>query len=111
MNNFEAQHPGGLRDHVVHLSLEDVGDSAILLRAFDLLVIDDFATDTLTAAQRGPITDYVQNGGALLLGTGASWRKTLAGVSPSILPMPIARTTTLSSIPPLASPSPAEHPT
>ena len=26
--------------------------SAILLRAFDLLVIDDFATDTLTAAQR-----------------------------------------------------------
>src|SRR5260370_7406319 len=97
MNNFEAQHPGGLRDHVVHLSLEDVGDSAILLRAFDLLVIDDFATDTLTAAQRGAITDYVQNGGALLLGTGASWRKTLAGVSPAILPMRIAATTTLTS--------------
>ncbi len=98
LNNFEAQHPGGLRDNVVHLSLEDVGDSAILLRAFDLLVIDDFATDTLTAAQRGAITDYVQNGGALLLGTGASWRKTLAGVSPAILPMRIAGTTTLSSI-------------
>jgi hypothetical protein len=98
LNNFEAQHPGGLRDNVVHLSLEDVGDSAILLRAFDLLVIDDFATDTLTAAQRGAITDYVQNGGALLLGTGASWRKTLAGVSSAILPMRIAGTTTLSSI-------------
>ena len=98
LNNFEAQHPGGLRDNVVHLSLEDVGDSAILLRAFDLLVIDDFATDTLTAAQRGAITDYVQNGGALLVGTGASWRKTLAGVSSAILPMRIAGTTTLSSI-------------
>ena len=98
LNNFEAQHPGGLRANVVHLSLEDVGDSAILLRAFDLLVIDDFATDTLTAAQRGAITDYVQNGGALLLGTGASWRKTLAGISATVLPMRIGGTTTLSSI-------------
>jgi hypothetical protein len=98
LNNLEAQHPGGLRNNVVHLTLEDVGDSAILLRGFDLLAIDDFATDTLTAAQRGAITDYVQNGGSLLLGTGASWRKTLAGVSSTILPMKIGGTTTLSSV-------------
>ena len=97
LNNLEAQHPGGLRNNVVHLTLEDIGDSAILLRGFDLLAIDDFATDTLTAAQRGAITDYVQNGGSLLLGTGASWRKTLAGVSPAILPMKIGGTTTLAS--------------
>jgi hypothetical protein len=98
LNNFEAQHPGGVRANVVHLSLDDVGDSAILLRAFDLLVIDDFATDTLTAAQRGAITDYVQNGGALLLGTGASWRKTLAGISATILPIRIGGTATLRAI-------------
>ena len=97
LDSFAAVHPGGISANVVHLSLEDVGDSAILLRAFDLLVIDDFATDTLTAAQRNAITDYVQNGGELLLGTGASWRKTLAGVSSAILPMQINGTTTLSS--------------
>jgi hypothetical protein len=98
LNNVEAQHPGGVRANVVHLSLEDVADSAILLRGFDLLAIDDFATDTLTAAQRSAIADYVQNGGALLLGTGASWRKTLAGISPAILPMKIGGTTTVGSV-------------
>ncbi|HEY8885263.1 MAG TPA: hypothetical protein VIO35_08130, partial [Chloroflexota bacterium] len=96
LDGFSAIHPGSIAANVVHLTLEDVGDSAILLRAFDLLVIDDFATDTLTAAQRSAITDYVQNGGDLLLGTGASWRKTLAGVSSDILPMQIGGTTTLS---------------
>jgi hypothetical protein len=95
LDGFGALHPGGVSANVVHLALGDVGDSAILLRAFDLLVIDDFATDTLTAAQRSAITDYVQNGGEVLLGTGASWRKTLAGVSPDILPMRIAGTTVL----------------
>jgi stage V sporulation protein SpoVS len=97
LDGFAAVHPGAIAANVVHLSLEDVGDSAMLLRAFDLLVIDDFATDTLTAAQRTAITDYVQNGGELLLGTGASWRKTLAGVSPAILPVQINGTTILST--------------
>lgn len=95
LDAFSAQHPGSINANVVHLTLEDVGDSGVLLRAFDLLVIDDFATDTLTAAQRTAITDYVQNGGELLLGTGASWRKTLAGVSAGILPMQIDGTTSI----------------
>jgi hypothetical protein len=98
LDNFAAVHPGGLAASVAHLSLEDVSDSPILLRAFDLLAIDDFATDSLTAAQRGAITDYVQNGGALLLGTGASWRKTLAGVSSTLLPMSVGGTATLNSV-------------
>jgi hypothetical protein len=98
LDSFAAVHPGAISANVVHLSLEDVGDSAALLRAFDLLAIDDFATDTLTAAQRSAMTDYVQNGGALVLGTGASWRKTLAGVSSAILPMTIDSTTTLNSV-------------
>ncbi|HSS93891.1 MAG TPA: hypothetical protein VLR46_07870 [Candidatus Dormibacteraeota bacterium] len=97
LDNFAAVHPGGVSANIAHLSLDDVGDSAILLRAFDLLAIDDFATDQLTAAQRGAIADYVQNGGTLLLGTGGSWHKTLAGVSPAILPMQINGTTILGS--------------
>ncbi|MEA2656042.1 MAG: hypothetical protein QOI23_1407 [Chloroflexota bacterium] len=101
LDGFGALHPGGITANVVHLAVGDLGDSAILLRAFDLLVIDDFATDTLTAAQRSAITDYVQNGGELLLGTGASWHKTLGGVSPDILPMQIAGTTTLGPSPAL----------
>jgi hypothetical protein len=97
LDSFAAVHPGGVSASVVHLSLEDLGDSALLLRAFDLIAIDDFATDTLTAAQRAAIADYVQNGGSLVLGTGASWRKTLAGVPSTLLPMTIDSTTTLNS--------------
>src|SRR5260370_15174367 len=98
VDGFAAVHPGSVSASVVHLSSDDVGDSALLLRPFDLLAIDDFATDTLTAAQRGAVTDYVQNGGALMLGTGASWRKTLAGVPSALLPMTIDSTTTLNSV-------------
>ena len=98
LDTFAAVHPASISASVVHLSLEDLGDSALLLRAFDLLAIDDFATDSLTAAQRGAITDYVQNGGMLILGTGASWRKTLAGVSSTLMPMTIDATATLNSV-------------
>src|SRR3989454_6827080 len=86
-DDFAAVHPGGIAARVVHLRADDVADSAIALRAFDILVIDDFATDGLTARQRVAIADFVQAGGNLLLGTGASWHKTLAGLPASILPL------------------------
>src|SRR5712691_6345376 len=98
LDSFAALHPGSVSATVVHLSLGDMGESALLLRAFDVLAIDDFATDTRPAAQRGAITDYVQNGGALVLGTGASWRKTLAGVPSTLMPMTIDGTVTLNSV-------------
>jgi hypothetical protein len=101
LDNFAAVHPAHISANVAHLAVGDIGDSAILLRAFDLLAIDAFATDLLTTAQRNAITDYVQNGGALLLGTGGSWHKTLAAISPSILPMQVQSTTILGSSPAL----------
>jgi hypothetical protein len=87
LDDFAAVHPGGLAARVVHLHSDDIADSAIALRAFDILVIDDFATDSLTARQRMAIADFVEGGGNLLLGTGASWHKTLAGLPAAILPM------------------------
>src|SRR5438128_45938 len=87
LDDFAAVHPGGLAARVVHLHPDDIADSAIALRAFDIVVIDDFATDSLTARQRMAVADFVQDGGNLLLGTGASWHKTLAGLPAAILPM------------------------
>src|SRR2546428_1989954 len=86
-DDFAAVHPGGTAARVVHLHADDIADSAIALRAFDILVIDDFATDGLTARQRGAIADFVEAGGNLLLGTGASWHKALAGLPAAILPL------------------------
>jgi len=86
---------------VAHLQREELADSGILLRAFDLLAIDDLATDGLTAAQRNALADYVANGGNLLLGTGASWRKTLAGVPAALVPLRIDGTASLVQTPAL----------
>jgi hypothetical protein len=93
LDEFAAVHPGGIAARVVHLHLEDIADSSIALRAFDILAIDDFATDSLTAGQRAAIADYVATGGDLLVGTGAAWRKTLAGVPAAILPLQVTGTT------------------
>ena len=93
LDDFAAVHPGGIAARVVHLHPDDIADSSIPLRAFDILVIDDFATDSLTAGQRAAIADYVATGGDLLVGTGAAWRKTLAGLPSAILPLQVTGTT------------------
>jgi hypothetical protein len=88
---------GGFSAGLSHLSSDELPDTGLLLRPFDLLAIDDFATDTLTSSQRTALADYVTNGGALLLGTGGSWHKTLAGLPPSIVPMQVTGSTTLAA--------------
>jgi hypothetical protein len=95
LSSVASVQPGGLSPGVVHLTAADLPDSGLALRAFDLLAIDDLSTDTLTAGQRTAIVDYVTNGGALLLGTGGSWHKTLGGLPAAIVPMEISGSTTL----------------
>jgi hypothetical protein len=97
LDDFAVVHPGSVSATVVHLGLADVGDSALALRAFDLLAIDDFATDSLTASQKSAIADFVQTGGSLLIGTGASWRRTLAGLPNELVPIHLTGLTTLPS--------------
>ena len=97
LDGFAAVHPGSLAARVVHLHADDIAESAIPLRAFDILAIDDFATDSLTAGQRTAIGDYVTAGGNLLLGTGAAWHKTLGGLPAALVPMTISDTTSVSA--------------
>jgi hypothetical protein len=95
LDELAAVHPGGISAHVAHLQSQDLADSGILLRAFDLIAIDDYATDTLTSGQKMALRDFVTNGGSLLLGTGASWRKTLAGIPSDLQPLAPTGTTTI----------------
>src|SRR5947209_8478118 len=92
LDEFAAIHPAGVAARVVHLRADEIADSPIPLRAFDLIAIDDFATDGLTAAQRAALAGFVANGGDLLLGTGATWHKPLAGLPAGILPMQVTGT-------------------
>ena len=97
LDGFAAVHPASVAARVVHLRADEIAESAIPLRAFDILAIDDFATDGLTAGQRTAISDFVRAGGNLLLGTGAAWRKTLAGLSPSIVPIAVNGTASVTT--------------
>src|SRR5438132_11278082 len=97
LDGFAAVHPASVAARVVHVRADDIAESAIPLRAFDILAIDDFATDSLTAGQKTAISDFVRAGGDLLLGTGAAWRKTLGGLSPAILPMAVSGTTSVTT--------------
>ena len=72
---------------VVTLSNADLPDAEPLMRGFDLIVIDDWSTDLLTASQRRALVDYVAMGGNLLLGSGVAWHRTLSGIDASLLPM------------------------
>ncbi len=89
LDTIATVHPGGVAPSVIHLAAADLPDSGLVLRAFDVLAIDDFSTDTLTEAQRNALVDYVMQGGSLLLGTGGSWHKTLAGLPKAIVPMQV----------------------
>ena len=106
LDGFAAVHPASVAARVVHLRIDEIAESAIPLRAFDILAIDDFATDSLTAGQRTAVGDFVRAGGDLLLGTGAAWRKTLAGLPAAIVPMSISGTTSATT--PLLGGSPVE---
>ena len=89
LDGLGSLHPGGAAPVVVHVAAADVPDLVPVLRAFDFIAIDDFASDTLTAGQKAALGDYVLQGGALLVGTGGSWHKTLAGLPQGILPMQV----------------------
>jgi hypothetical protein len=95
LDGISSVHLGTFTPAVTHITADELPDTALMLRAFDVLAIDDFATDTLTASQRTAIGDYVMNGGALVLGTGGTWRKTLTGLPASVVPMQVTGTTTL----------------
>ena len=88
------QLPGNLTPRVVPLSVDSLPPTAVLLRAFDLIVIDNFAASALTPDQRTALVDYVNAGGSLMLGTGDSSASTV-GFPTSIVPMEIEGTTTL----------------
>src|SRR5919201_1846801 len=92
LDDFAAVHPASIAARVVHLKPDELPDSAVALGAFDILAINDFATDGLTAGQRTAMADYVSLGGNLLIGTGAAWHKTLAGIPATLLPMQITGT-------------------
>jgi len=76
---------------------------ALELAGLDAIVIDDFDTAGLTAAQRGAIKDYVALGGTIVLGGGNRAVRTLSPLPAELTPLRPSGTAAV-SLGPLAQP-------
>lgn len=85
--------PGQERSRVlVDLTLADLPDRPEALRTFDLLVLNDMDTTSLTPGQAEALLGWVQTGGHLVIGGGPGAQRTLAGIPADLLPITFGST-------------------
>jgi len=78
---------------------------------FDVIILDDFTTSTLNAAQLSTLQTWINQGGVLIEVGGPQWQRTLAPLPPQLLPVVIDGTDTLpagTQLLPTGSPTIAE---
>jgi hypothetical protein len=95
----EIDPPGGLAV-TAQLTARQLPDRSAALDALDTLIISNVDTGALSDAQRTAVSAWVAQGGRLIVGGGASWQKTTAGLS-ELLPVQPDATITLNEVPAL----------
>lgn len=80
---------------VVRAAPANLPDSAAALGAFSLVIVDNAATDGLTAGQKAALESYVTSGGNLAVTGGDAWHQTMAGVPTDLLALTPSGTQTL----------------
>lgn len=93
---------GSFRNEVRVLPMkpEQVPTAGVQLRMIDLLVLNNFALDTLNAQQIQAIREWTVSGGMLILAGGAQYDKT-AGELADLSPVEVGGVTTVKSLPSL----------
>lgn len=100
MNFLNALNGKGSSLFVIPLKEEDISNDPMLLNGLDVLVINNFASDTLAQPKQESITKWVKSGGTLVLSGGAGYAKTAAPFE-EIAPVKLNGTTTVESMPEL----------
>ena len=90
------------RVRLAHLELTDLPTRPQLLGSLDCLVVDNIPTAALTDPQRDALRTWVANGGLLIVGGGAGWQKTTAGLPLELLPVRVTGTATVDDLANLA---------
>jgi hypothetical protein len=65
------------------------------LNNFDLLILDNFATSSLSKEQLTALQNWIRQGGSLITVGGPEWRNTLSPLPADLLPVTVDGTTTL----------------
>jgi hypothetical protein len=88
---------------LIHLSPANLPETAAALTSFGLVAVTNATTDSLTAAQRRALDDYVAQGGSVLVTGGNTWRKTQAGLPADLVTLAASGVQTVAGVPGLAS--------
>ncbi len=77
------------------LNASTLPPSAVVLKNFDLIVLDNFTSSSLSNEQLTALQTWVNQGGALIEAGGPEWRRTLSALPASLLPVTINGSGTL----------------
>jgi hypothetical protein len=80
---------------LVPLDASTMPTTTTVLANFDVIVLDDFATRTLSSAQLSTLQTWVNQGGALIEIGGSAWQRTLGPLPPALLPVELNGTSLL----------------
>ncbi len=83
------------------LKVATMPDNAAALDNFNLLILDNFDTSTLSASQHDALQQWVTHGGSLVVAGGPEWRRTFTTLPASLVPLTLTGTTTLPAATPL----------
>lgn len=94
LSGFTLPNPGSL---VItdSLTASTLPDKAAVLKNFDLIILDNFTTSTLSPNQLSALQTWVNAGGALIVAGGPEWQRTLSSLPSSLLPVTVNGTATL----------------
>ena len=86
---------------LTNLDASTMPTSAAVLQNFDVLILDDFNTSTLSASQRIALQTWINDGGVLIDVGGPDWQRTLGTLPPALLPVTVDGSSTLPAGTPL----------
>ena len=77
------------------LNASTMPDTMVVLKNFDLIVLDNFTTSSLDSKQLIALQTWVNQGGALIEVGGPEWKRTLSALPDSLMPVIVNGTGTL----------------
>lgn len=99
--DFTTVHDAGYNGFQTNWRIENIPDRTAALDAVDTIIFSDIDTGTMSSAQQQAITDWVAQGGHLLVTGGTDWQRTAAGLA-NLLPLLPDNSITLDNLTPLA---------
>jgi hypothetical protein len=90
------------RVRLAHLDVSDVPTRPQVMTSLDCMIVDNIPTAGMSDAQRDALGSWVANGGLLIVGGGAGWQRTLAGLPQELLPVRVSGTAVVDNLANLA---------